>query len=72
MDGGARYTVISADCHGGADIPDYRPYLDPGYRDEFDAWAAAYRNPYSDLRGPARAGRAPQLGHELMAQVTTL
>jgi predicted TIM-barrel fold metal-dependent hydrolase len=52
VDGDARYTVISADCHGGADIPDYRPYLEPGFRDEFDAWAASFRNPYTDLRGP--------------------
>ena len=44
-----RYTVISADCHGGGDLLDYRPYLDPAYRDEFDAWAASYVNPYADL-----------------------
>jgi hypothetical protein len=33
VDGELRYTVVSADCHGGADIPDHRPYLDPGLRD---------------------------------------
>ena len=26
--GEARYIVISADCHGGGNIGDYRPYLD--------------------------------------------
>jgi len=47
-----RYTVISADCHAGADLPDYRPYLDAAYRDEFDSWAAAYVNPFADLVEP--------------------
>lgn len=44
-----RYTVISADCHAGADLLDYRPYLAKEYHDEFDAWAATYVNPYEDL-----------------------
>lgn len=47
-----RYTVISADCHAGADLLDYRPYLDPHYRDEFDGWAKAYVNPFGDLAEP--------------------
>jgi predicted TIM-barrel fold metal-dependent hydrolase len=51
-----RYTVISADCHAGGDIGDYRQYLDSRYLDEFDAWAAAYVNPYADLTEPD-AGR---------------
>jgi predicted TIM-barrel fold metal-dependent hydrolase len=46
----ARYTVISADCHGGSDIAGYRPYLEARHLDEFDAWAAAFENPYDDLR----------------------
>lgn len=46
-----RYLIISADCHGGGDLTDYRPYLDARYRDEFDAWAAAFENPYVDLTG---------------------
>ena len=50
-----RYTVISADCHGGGDIPDYREYLDPGYRDDFDEWAATFVNPYADLTEPDAA-----------------
>ncbi|HEX2047651.1 MAG TPA: amidohydrolase family protein [Acidimicrobiales bacterium] len=45
------YVVISADCHAGADLFGYRDYLDPGYRDEFDAWAADYEIPYEDLKG---------------------
>ncbi|GAA3782109.1 amidohydrolase family protein [Streptomyces phyllanthi] len=44
-----RYTVVSADCHAGADLLDYRPYLASRYHDEFDAWAATYVNPYEDL-----------------------
>ena len=27
------YVVISADCHGGGDLPDYRPYLPSAYLD---------------------------------------
>lgn len=44
-----RHTVISADCHAGADLLDYRPYLPSRYHEAFDAWAAAYVNPYEDL-----------------------
>ncbi|ORT57506.1 amidohydrolase family protein [Streptomyces sp. CB03238] len=44
-----RYTVISADCHAGADLLDYKPYLEKKYHDDFDAWAATYVNPYEDL-----------------------
>nr|MCH9733378.1 amidohydrolase family protein [Actinomycetes bacterium] len=47
-----RYTVISADCHAGADLLDYREYLDPNYRDEFDGWAETYVNPFADLADP--------------------
>ena len=47
-----RYTVISADAHAGGDIPDYRPYLAATWHDEFDAWAAAYVNPFADLLAP--------------------
>lgn len=44
-----RYTVISADCHAGADLLDYKPYLEKSHHDDFDAWADAYVNPYEDL-----------------------
>ena len=54
-----RYTVISADCHGGGAIADYRPYLPSTLHDDFDAWRAAFDNPYDDLEGDD--GR-PQLG----------
>ena len=32
-----RYVVISADCHGGASVDGYRPFLASRYHDEFDA-----------------------------------
>jgi predicted TIM-barrel fold metal-dependent hydrolase len=45
-----RYTVISSDCHAGADLLAYRPYLEARHHEAFDAWAAAYVNPFGDLR----------------------
>ena len=32
----------------------YREYLDPKYRDEFDAWRDRYKNPFRDLHGKKR------------------
>ncbi len=48
----ARYVVISADGHAGADIRGYRPYLESTYLDQFDRWADAYVNPFGDLVRP--------------------
>jgi predicted TIM-barrel fold metal-dependent hydrolase len=39
------YVVITGDTHAGASIETYREYLDPRWKDEFDAWRSAYRNP---------------------------
>jgi predicted TIM-barrel fold metal-dependent hydrolase len=50
-----RYTVISADCHAGGNMAAYREYLDPGWRDEFDAWRGDYANPFRDLQGDGRS-----------------
>ena len=47
-----RYTVISADCHAGADLLDYRPFLEARYHDAFDDWAASFVSPYGDLVQP--------------------
>jgi predicted TIM-barrel fold metal-dependent hydrolase len=47
-----RYVVISADCHAGGEIHEYREYLDPQYRDDFDQWVSTYVIPYPDLEGP--------------------
>jgi predicted TIM-barrel fold metal-dependent hydrolase len=46
---GRRYTLISCDAHAGANLHDYRPYLESQLHDEFDAWAASFREPWSDL-----------------------
>ncbi|HXZ84684.1 MAG TPA: amidohydrolase family protein [Myxococcota bacterium] len=45
------YVVISADTHAGASIQDYREYLEPAYRDEFDAWRGTYKNPQKEHIG---------------------
>ena len=47
-----RYVVISADCHAGADLRDYRPFLESELHDEFDAWAESYVSPFGDLVRP--------------------
>lgn len=52
MEPDERYVVISADCHGGGNLLDYRPYLASRWHDEFDAWAAGYEIPYEDMKGP--------------------
>ena len=46
-----RHVIISADCHGGADLTQYRDYLDPAFADDFDRWAAEFTIPYADMRG---------------------
>ena len=46
-----RYVVISADCHGGGEIHEYRDFLASQYHDEFDAWVDGYDIPFSDLLG---------------------
>src|SRR3954452_8432704 len=47
---GDRYIVISSDGHAGAQVHEYRDYLESRYHDEFDAWEAAFVNPFDDLR----------------------
>jgi predicted TIM-barrel fold metal-dependent hydrolase len=37
-----RYAVVSSDTHAGADLLDYKPYLDREFRDDFDLWAATF------------------------------
>ena len=39
---GRRYVLISSDAHAGADLLDYKPYLEKELHDDFDAWAASY------------------------------
>jgi predicted TIM-barrel fold metal-dependent hydrolase len=49
-----RYLLISADCHAGGSMEQYREYLDPEYRDEYDAWRGRYSNPFRDLQSDGR------------------
>jgi predicted TIM-barrel fold metal-dependent hydrolase len=44
------YTIISADTHAGGSHEQYREFLDPAWRDEFDEWRGQYKNPWKDLR----------------------
>ncbi|MFC5747683.1 amidohydrolase family protein [Actinomadura rugatobispora] len=48
----SRHVIISADCHGGADLTQYRDYLAPAFVDDFDRWAAEFTVPYEDMKGP--------------------
>jgi predicted TIM-barrel fold metal-dependent hydrolase len=47
--GSEHYIVISADSHCGADILDYKPYLEKKWHEEFDLWAKSYANPWEFL-----------------------
>jgi predicted TIM-barrel fold metal-dependent hydrolase len=47
-----RYAVISSDCHGGAQLYEYREYLPKEHLGGFDDWARDYAIPFEDLRGP--------------------
>jgi predicted TIM-barrel fold metal-dependent hydrolase len=44
-----RYVVISSDTHAGAELREYRDYLDPEWHEQFDAWADTYVSPFDDL-----------------------
>ena len=49
-----RYTIVSADGHAGADVDDYRPYLESYWLDEFDRWRGQFVNAWSDLESAGR------------------
>ena len=49
-----RYTIISADCHAGANHATYREFLEAKYHDDFDAWRGKYKNPFRDLQDGGR------------------
>jgi predicted TIM-barrel fold metal-dependent hydrolase len=48
---GDRYIVISSDGHAGAQMDEYRDYLEAKYLDDYEEWAKSYVNPFTDLRG---------------------
>jgi len=43
-----RQVVISTDGHAGADLWDYKPYLESRYHEQFDAWAAAFHDAWAE------------------------
>src|SRR5579872_7178064 len=43
------YVLISTDCHAGADLRDYKPYLEKRWHEEFDAWADSYFDLWGDI-----------------------
>jgi predicted TIM-barrel fold metal-dependent hydrolase len=45
------YVIVSADCHGGAELHEYRDYLEHRHHETFDDWARDYAIPYEDLMG---------------------
>jgi predicted TIM-barrel fold metal-dependent hydrolase len=46
-----RYVVISSDGHCGANLLDYRPYLESRFHDEFDQWATSFHDGWIDAMG---------------------
>src|SRR5207244_1303027 len=49
-----RYTIISSDCHAGANHATYREYLTKEWQAEFDEWRGKYSNPFRDLQDDGR------------------
>jgi len=52
-----RYVVISTDGHCGADLMDYKPYLQKSLHEQFDEWAAHYSDAWGALDPEAGEGR---------------
>ena len=46
MPASERYVVISSDCHAGADLRDYKPFLAREWHDDFERWAADFSDPW--------------------------
>jgi hypothetical protein len=40
--------LISTDGHCGADLGDYKPYLESKYHEEFDAWVGTFHEAWAD------------------------
>jgi hypothetical protein len=40
------YICITSDTHAGASLGTYGTYPDPEYREAFDTWRGAYKNPH--------------------------
>ncbi len=50
MKSNEHYVIITADAHAGGSHEQYRGFLDPKFRGEFDAWRGRYKNPFKDLK----------------------
>jgi predicted TIM-barrel fold metal-dependent hydrolase len=46
---GRNYVLISTDCHAGADLRDYKPYLTQRWQAEFDDWASGFFDMWADI-----------------------
>jgi predicted TIM-barrel fold metal-dependent hydrolase len=44
-----RYVLISTDCHAGADLRDYKPYLEKRWHADFGRWADGYFDLWGDI-----------------------
>ena len=44
-----RYVIISSDTHAGAELHQYKDYLEQRWHEDFDVWAQGYSSPYDDL-----------------------
>ena len=61
MPASERYVVISSDCHAGADLRDYKPFLAREWHDDFERWAAHFSDPWMQVEekiapGPINIG----------------
>lgn len=45
------YLLITADTHAGGSHAQYREYLEPAWRERFDAWRGGYKNPAQEHYG---------------------
>jgi len=55
VDASRPYVTITADTHAGATLDTYREYLDARYREPFDAWREARRNPARPKAGARKS-----------------
>jgi predicted TIM-barrel fold metal-dependent hydrolase len=46
---GKPYVLISTDGHAGADLWDYKPYLEQRWLDDFDAWASTFFDAWGEV-----------------------
>ena len=43
------YAIFSSDGHAGADLMDYKPYLEKRWHEEFEDWAKTYSDAWGDI-----------------------